>query len=135
MVHSVNADRYFIGVNKTELDILGYVLAEMKQKRMEDIVPEEFKEKVIGHVLETIKKGESSVVAQFITKDGKRIDVEIIATALYHPVTGNFIRTRAFVRDITDRKRLERHLKGYYEILEQKVYDRTRELKETKDYL
>lgn len=135
MVHSVNADRYFIGVNKTELDILGYALAEMKQKRMEDIVPEEFKEKVISHVLETIKKGESSVVAQFITKDGKRIDVEIIATALYHPVTGNFIRTRAFVRDITDRKRLERYLKGYYEILEQKVYDRTRELKETKDYL
>jgi PAS domain S-box-containing protein len=135
MVHSVNADRYFVGVNKTELDILGYTLAEMKQKRIEDIVSEEFKEKVINHVLKVIKKGEGSVEAQFITKGGKRVNVEIIATALYHPVTGTFIRTRAFVRDITDRKRLERHLKGYYEILEQKVSDRTRELKETKDYL
>lgn len=135
MIHSVNADRSFVGVNKTELDILGYTLAEMKQKRIEDIVPEEFREKVINHILKAIKKGEGSVEAQFITKEGKKIDVEIIATALYHPITGNFIRTRAFVREITDRKRLERHLKEYYEILEQKVSDRTRELKETKDYL
>ncbi|MEK7851354.1 MAG: PAS domain S-box protein, partial [Deltaproteobacteria bacterium] len=135
MIHSVNADRSFVGVNKTELDILGYTLAEMKQKRIEDIVPEEFKEKVINHILKAIRKGEGSVETQFITKEGKKIDVEIIATALYHPITGNFIRTRAFVRDITDRKRLERHLKEYYEILEQKVSDRTRELKETKDYL
>lgn len=135
MIHSVNAERYFVGVNKTELDILGYNLEEMCNKRIEDIMPEEFRDKGIRHIERAIKEGISTVESQFITKDGRRIDVEITATALYHPITGNFIKTRAFVRDITDRKRLERQLKEYYEILEQKVYDRTRELKETKDYL
>ena len=135
MIHSVNADRYFVGVNKTELDILGYTLEEMCNKRIEDIMPEEFSDKGIKHIERARKDGISTVELQFITKDGRRIDVEITATALYHPITGNFVKTRAFVRDITDRKRLERQLKEYYEILEQKVYDRTRELKETKDYL
>ncbi|MBI3398901.1 MAG: PAS domain S-box protein [Deltaproteobacteria bacterium] len=135
MIHSVNADRYFINVNKTELDILGFTLEEMRNKKIEDIVTEEFKERTVKHIERAMKEGKSSVETQFITQDGSRIDVEITATALYHPITGNFIKTRAFVRDITDRKSLERQLKEYYEILEQKVYDRTRELKETKDYL
>lgn len=135
MIHSVNADRYFIDVNKTELDILGYTLIEMHNMKLEDIVPKELKHKVVQHVKKAIRNGKSSVEAQFITKDGGRIDIEINATALYHPVTYEFVKTRAFVRDITDRKKLERHLKEYYEILEKEVNDRTREVKETKDYL
>ncbi|MBI3752819.1 MAG: PAS domain S-box protein [Deltaproteobacteria bacterium] len=135
MIHSVNTDRYFVSVNKTELNILGFGLEEMRNKKIEDIVPEEFKDKTVHHIERAMKDGLSTVETQFITKNGRRIDVEITATALYHPITGNFIKTRAFVRDITDRKKLERQLKEYYEILEQKVYDRTRELKETKDYL
>ena len=135
MIHSVNADRYFMNVNKTELDILGYSIEEMRNKRLEDIVPERNKERVKKHVERVIKDGRSRVEIQFITKDGGEIDVEISATALYHPITKQFVKTRAFVRDITDRKRLERHLKEYHEILEQKVDERTIELKETKDYL
>ncbi|MBI5327712.1 MAG: PAS domain S-box protein [Deltaproteobacteria bacterium] len=136
MIHSVNAGRYFVSVNKTELDILGFTLEEMCNKRIEDIMPDEFKESGgIQHIERAMRDGISTVETQFITKHGTKMDVEITATAFFDPITGNFIRTRAFVRDITDRKRLERHLKEYYEILEQKVYDRTRELKETKDYL
>ncbi len=135
MIHSVNAERYFVGVNKTELNTLVYTIEEMRNKRLEDIVSEEFKERVKKHVERVIKEGKSRVEIQFITKDGKKTDVEISATALYHPITGQFIKTRAFVRDITDRKRLERHLREYHDILEQRVSDRTRELMETKDYL
>ncbi|HCY18314.1 MAG TPA: hypothetical protein DHU69_00800 [Deltaproteobacteria bacterium] len=136
MIHSVNAERYFLNVNKTELDILGYTIEEMRHKKIEDVMPDEFKEKGgVKHIERSAREGISTVETQFITKDGRRIDVEITATALYHPITGDFIRTRAFVREITDRKKLERQLKEYYEILEQKVYDRTRELKETKDYM
>lgn len=135
MIHSVNADRYFVGVNKTELDILGYTLEEMRNKRIEDIMPDEFKGKGIVHIERARKDGISTVETQFITKGDMRIDVEITATALYHPISGNFVNTRAFVRDITDRKKLERRLQEYFEMLEQRVSDRTRELKETKDYL
>lgn len=135
MIHSVNAERYFINVNKTELDILGYSIEEMRNKRLEDIAPEPFRDRVRKHIEKVMKEGRSRIEAQFIAKDGGNIDVEISATALYHPVTKQFVKTRAFVRDITDRKRLERHLKEYHELLEQKVSERTMELKETKDYL
>src|SRR3972149_826728 len=36
MIHSVNKERFFIGVNKTELRILGYSLEEMLNMRLED---------------------------------------------------------------------------------------------------
>ena len=39
------------------------------------------------------------------------------------------------MRDITDRKRLERQLQTYREELEVKVRERTREIEETKQYL
>lgn len=135
MIHSANAERYFVGVNKTELNTLGYSIEEMRNKRLEDIVPDEYRERVRKHVERVIKEGKSRMEIQFINSDGKKIDVEISATALYHPITGQFVKTRAFVRDITDRKRLERHLREYHEILEQRVSDRTKELSETKDYL
>src|SRR3990170_927525 len=112
-----------------------YTTLEERNKKLEDIVSEEFKERVKKHVERVIKEGKNRVEIQFITKDGKKTDVEISATALYHPITGQFVKTRAFVRDITDRKRLERHLREYHEILEQRVSDRTKELSETKDYL
>lgn len=135
MIHSVDTNRRFVSVNKTELDILGYTLEEMKQMRIEDIVPKEFGDIARNHIRAARDKGVSTIEAQFITKDGKRIDVEITATALYNPVSPNFVRTRAFVRDITARKKLENQLKEYYETLEHKVQERTMELKETKDYL
>lgn len=135
MIHSVNTERYFVHVNKTELETLGYSIEEMRNKRLEDIVPEKYKERAKKHIERVIKDSRSRVELQFITKEGREIDVEISATALYHPITKQFVKTRAFVRDITDRKRLERHLKEYHEILEQKVSERTMELKETKDYL
>lgn len=107
MIHSVNADRFFVNVNKTELDTVGYPLAEMRRKRIDDIVPDEFKDRMRNHIAQAVEKGISTVEAQFITKDGRRIDVEVTATAYYDPVSGDFIRTRAFVRDITERKKLE----------------------------
>lgn len=135
MIHSVNADRYFIDVNKTELEILGYSLQEMRNMKIDDIVPVGSRHLIKKHIDRTIREGINSVEMQFIAKDGRKIEVDISAAALYHPVNNQFVKLRAFLRDITDRKRLERHLKDYYETLAREVNDKTRELKETKDYL
>ncbi|HLE08864.1 MAG TPA: PAS domain S-box protein [Thermodesulfobacteriota bacterium] len=75
--------------------------------RIDDIVPEDFRERMKDHIEQAVEKGISTVEAQFITKDGRRIDVDVTATALYDPISGDFVRTRAFVRDITERKKLE----------------------------
>ncbi|MBI5182641.1 MAG: PAS domain S-box protein [Nitrospirae bacterium] len=135
MIHSVDMNRYFLNVNNTELNILGYTLQEMLNKRIEDIVPDEDKNKTIKHIEKAVKEGISTIETQFISRSGKRADVEVTATAQYHPITSKFVKTRAYVRDITDRKKLERQLKEYYDMLEQRVADRTKELRETKDYL
>lgn len=110
MIHSVNADRYFVGVNKTELNILGYTIEEMLNMRLEDIVPEEYKDNVKKHIDRVINEGKSKAETQFITKDGRLIDVEISASALYDHVTNQFVKTRAFVRDVTEVKRLQTEL-------------------------
>ena len=107
MIHSVDADRFFVNVNKTELDTVGYTLDEMRRKRIEDIVPDEYRERMRNYIAQAIEKGISTVESQFLTKDGRRIDVEVTATAFYDPASGDFVRTRAFVRDITERKKLE----------------------------
>ncbi|OHE58484.1 MAG: hypothetical protein A2Z47_10465, partial [Thermodesulfovibrio sp. RBG_19FT_COMBO_42_12] len=110
MIHSVNKERLFIGVNKTELSILGYSLEEMLNMRLEDIVAEDHKDNVIRHIERVIHEGWSKTETQFITKDGRIIDVEITASALYDPVTNQFVKTRAFVRDVTELKRLQTEL-------------------------
>src|SRR3990170_2422298 len=110
MIHSVNKDRFFIGVNKTELRILGYSLEEMLNMRLEDIVTEEYKDHVIMHIERVIHEGWGKTDAQLITKDGRIIDIEINASALYDPVTNQFVKTRAFVRDVTELRRLQADL-------------------------
>ncbi len=110
MIHSVNRDRYFIGVNKTELSTLGYSLEEMLEMRLEDIVVEECKDQVVRHIERVIHEGWGKTEAQFITKDGRIIDIEINASALYDTVTNQFVKTRAFVRDVTEIKRLQSEL-------------------------
>ncbi|MBI2302722.1 MAG: GAF domain-containing protein [Armatimonadetes bacterium] len=43
-----------------------------------------------------------------LTKDGRRIDVSITRTALYDPHNGRFMGTSVVVRDVTEKRRLER---------------------------
>jgi len=62
------------------------------------------KKKVINHIRKVINKGSDSIETIFLSKQGEVIYVEINANAMY-AVDGNFIATRAFVRDITERKK------------------------------
>jgi len=73
-------------------------------------VAEDHKDNVIRHIERVIHEGWSKTETQFITKDGRIIDVEITASALYDPITNQFVKTRAFVRDVTELKRLQTEL-------------------------
>jgi PAS domain S-box-containing protein len=64
----------------------------------------------------------------FLAKDGHPIDVEIHATALIDQERGGLIHSRAFVRDVTERHRLEQELQEYTTKLEQAVSERTQQL-------
>ncbi|KKO21087.1 MAG: PAS domain S-box protein [Candidatus Brocadia sp.] len=111
MIHEVSLKGTFINVNKTELNKLGYVLEEMRQMTLEDIVPPEYREEIKRLVRRIQETGSGELETVFLTKSGKEINVEINGTALYNAKTRECLCVRAFVRDITERKRMEEQVR------------------------
>ena len=107
MIHEVGLKGNFINVNKTELCKLGYSLEEMRQMTLEDVVPKEYREEIKRHFKRIKETGCSELETVFLTKAGKEINVEINGTGLCNAKTGECVCVRAFVRDITERKRME----------------------------
>jgi PAS domain S-box-containing protein len=85
-----------------------------------------------GHVLSYLERlmatGRNTLETVFLAKDGRTIDVEIHATALFDPTSGGLVHTRAFVRDVTERHQLEQQLQQYTTKLEVAVSERTQQL-------
>ncbi|MEP9411852.1 MAG: PAS domain S-box protein, partial [Candidatus Brocadia sp.] len=111
MIHEISLEGKFINVNKTELNKLGYSIEEMRQMTLEDIVPCEYREEIKIHMKRIKETGSSELETVFLTKSGKEINVEINGTSLYNTKTGECICVRAFVRDITERKKMEEQVR------------------------
>lgn len=111
MIHEIGPEGKFINVNKTELNKLGYSLQEMMQMTLEDIVPNEQKEEIKRYMKRMVETGSGELETVFLTKMGKEINVEINGTGLYNNKTKEYICTRAFVRDITERKNMEEQVR------------------------
>ncbi|MGQ3684787.1 MAG: PAS domain S-box protein [Candidatus Loosdrechtia sp.] len=109
MIHEASPEGKFININKTELNKLGYSLEEMRKMNLKDIVPYEYGEEIGRYMKRVIETGSSELETVFLTKSGKEINVEINGTGLYNK-TGECICTRAFVRDITERKNMEEQM-------------------------
>jgi PAS domain S-box-containing protein len=109
MIHQVSEDGRFIGVNRTELARLGYTLEEMRSMRLEEVVPPALRHGMREYIERVRREGSSAVETVFRTKAGEEFPVEIFATAQYAS-DGSFVQTRAFVRDLSERRRLEREL-------------------------
>jgi PAS domain S-box-containing protein len=124
MIHQIDKAGQFVHVNQTELDKLGDRLDEMLTMRLWDIVPRERVPEILAYLERMVAQERSPIETVFLTKDGRPIDVEIHSTALFDIEGGGLVYSRAFVRDITQRKALE-----------QKVQARTREIEGTKTYL
>lgn len=107
MIHSVDPQGRFLDVNRTELQTLGYTLAELRQMTLLDIVPPDQRKAVREHLDHVFDAGLGSIQTQFVTKDGRLLDVEINASGQTDRTTGKVVQTRAYVRDITERKRLQ----------------------------
>ncbi len=104
IIYQTDQKRFFAGMNKTMLDKLGYLSEELMGMKIENIVPVNEREKVIDHIRKVIEKGSDSIETMFLSKQGKIIYVEINANAMYD-AKNCCIETRAFVRDITEKKK------------------------------
>ncbi|MYD30444.1 MAG: PAS domain S-box protein, partial [Nitrospira sp. SB0661_bin_20] len=121
----------FVHVNQTELEKLGFTLLEMLSMHLWDILPAERKAEALDYVNRLPTQPRSSLETVFLTRDGTPIDVEIHSTALIDSDTGDLVYTRAFVRDVTERKALQRQVDRYTTHLEQEVTAQTQQLSES----
>ena len=93
-----------------------------------DLVPRGQEARVLQYLERLVSQGQSTMETVLIAKDGRLIDVEIHATALFDQERGGLVHSRAFVRDVTERHRLEQELQHYTTGLEQAVSERTQQL-------
>ncbi|MDR4507498.1 MAG: PAS domain S-box protein [Candidatus Brocadiaceae bacterium] len=107
MIHEISPEGKFINVNKTELNKLGYSIEEMRKMMLYSIVPGEYRDDIKRHIKQIKEYRSSELETVFSTKSGKEIHVEINGTSLCSNKTGECLRIREFVRDITERKKME----------------------------
>jgi diguanylate cyclase (GGDEF)-like protein len=86
--------------------MVGYNVNELKTMNIADIEAMENPEMVAAHIGKIIKDGSGSFITRHKSKDGTGIDVAITTT--YRDDKGG--RLFSFVRDISDRKKLEAEL-------------------------
>ncbi|MFO0733632.1 MAG: PAS domain S-box protein [Nitrospiraceae bacterium] len=128
MIYQLNKAGQFVHVNKTGLDKLGYALDEMLKMRLWELVPKGREADILVYLERLVSQGRSSIETVFLARDGHPIDVEIHATALFDSGGGGLVHSRAFVRDITERRILEAQVQRYTTQLEQAVNERTQQL-------
>ena len=124
-----------VAVNKREEQALGYAESKVVGRSMHDVVVPSHRERsdAAGWPKSAPVNGRSR----------PRRSRCLNAAGLETPVEMDLIRVAGAgqvlvmvqMRDITDRKKLERQLQTYREELEVKVRERTREIEETKQYL
>lgn len=128
MIYQLDRSGQFVHVNKTGLDKLGYQLDEMLAMKLWDLVPQGQTPRVLQYLERLVSQGQTTMETVLLAKDGRPIDVEIHATALFDQERGGLVHSRAFVRDVTERHRLEQELQQYTSKLEQAVTERTKQL-------
>lgn len=108
----VSPDEHILSVNRGAQQMFGYESAELVGQPFSVLLPEE--ELARGEMdwmrRTTIAQGSiRDYETRRKTKDGRILDVSLTRTAVYDD-TGNLIGYSAILRDISDRKRIERQL-------------------------
>jgi PAS domain S-box-containing protein len=112
-MHWVGPDGTILRVNQAELDMLGYTRDEYEGHRIEEFHVDR---NVIDDILLRLHAGEEveNREARLLCKDGLIKHVHINSSVYWDG--GEFIHTRCFTRDITERRRTERRLALQYRV-------------------
>jgi PAS domain S-box-containing protein len=128
-------DGSFGMANKAYCDLVGYTEEEMRHiDWARDLTPPEYRELESAKLADLIATGKAvRYEKEYIRKDGTRVPVEL----LVHTVTNETGERLyySFVTDLMERKQAEQKLARAYAELEQRVLDRTTELKAANDLL
>lgn len=109
MMHSVDGSGNIVICNQTEADTLEYAVEELIGKPLMEIIAPDSRA-LCMQKFETLKKtGSFEGETLLISKNGKKIRVQIKAKALYDE-QGNFLMSDSVLQDITEKKSLEEQL-------------------------
>lgn len=108
-MHIVEADGIITRVNHAELEIVGYARDEYVGHHVRDFYEDK---DVIDDIMTCLAKGESvqDQPARLRCKDGSIKHVRISSSVVIED--GEFVRTRCFMRDVTEQKHAEDALRG-----------------------
>jgi len=133
-VFMVDPSGMIVAVNKREEQALGYAEANVVGRSLLEVVLSGYHDALRGWLSDIIT-GQRKVSTQEIMvrhADGLETPAEM---DLIRVGVADQLLVMVQLRDITDRKQLERQLETYREELEHNVKERTREIEETKQYL
>ncbi|MCE9548540.1 MAG: PAS domain S-box protein, partial [Planctomycetia bacterium] len=107
-LHWVGPDGIILRANKAELEMLGYTREEYLGQHISTMHADE---SVIDDVLQRLANAETLInyEARLRCKDGSIKEVLIASNSLWE--NGQFIHSRCFTRDISDRKQLDEELR------------------------
>lgn len=106
--HEIDTEGRIVSVNRTECEMLGYTLEEMRGRLIYDFVREDLRGESRRAVRERVR-GErpvQSVERTYTTKDGRELVLQI-ENRLTHDDLGNVVGIRSTMQDITKRKQTE----------------------------
>jgi len=126
-----------VRVNEALKKMIGYTQEEIIGKHTSELASkEEGQAKVsLDNITQLFEKGFlDTAEAVWIRKDGALLHIEV-NMALLKNAAGEVIAGVSSIRDITDRKQHQEELKKAYDILEERVKDRTLELEQSNEQL
>lgn len=126
-IYVIDVNGNFINVNKSACEKLGYTHDEIMKLNVRQII-KEFTVNLQAVMDDLEESGSRIFNEEHIRKNGTVYPVESNVGLIR---LGDERMLLAMSRDITERKEVERKLKEAYEILEDKVEERTMELKES----
>ena len=110
IINSVDAEGNILEANQRMTEVLGYSHAQVTHMNVRDFVAPEYLEGLLQHVRNTLAEGlEAGFICDWITRDGRRLPVEINSTAGPGELSRVLV-TRCIIRDISERRRLEERL-------------------------
>ena len=132
---SFSMDGKILSWNQGAERIFGYTGEEIKGRSQAILAPSEYQQEK-ADMLEKLRRGESISTMETVRqrKDGRRIHVSLSASVMFSEV-GEIMGATAIVQDVTSRKQAVIDLQSARHELEEKVEERTLELKQRADQL
>ncbi|MEX3925391.1 PAS domain S-box protein [Paraburkholderia sp. BR10936] len=132
----VDLDGRFLDVNQKFSEIIGYEESELRRRTFASVTHPADIAADLAQVAELLagRQATYAIEKRYLRRDGQAVWVNL-AVSLVRDVSGTPLHFIAAVQDITSRKKSEEALRNYHVELEERVRERTGELRRSRDAL